>query len=171
VSKKNIQILVIIGCSLILCGLLLNNFLKGDSSSRVEFDKMIDSVSNIFNDFDGYVRLLADKEINDSLERIMQEKVQEGWKRNPFEILVSTVILKDDEKESSIFTSVGDPTFTVSGIVYEMKPEDSSVIINGEFYKLGDNVNGWTVVDIKAENVHFKKGETEYIYNLYEHEK
>ena len=162
---------MIIASVLILFGLLFGNIFQGDSSSRVEFDKMIDSVSQIFNDFDNYVRLLADKEINDSLERIMQEKVQEGWKRNPFEILVSTVIIKEDEEESTIFTSAGDPTFTVSGIVHELKPEDSSVIIDGDFYKIGDTVDGWTVIDIKAENVHFIKGQTEYIYNLYEHEK
>ena len=165
------QIILIVGCVLILFALVFDNIFKGDSSSRVVFDSRIDSVSQIFNDFDGYVRLLADKEINDSLERIMQEKVKEGWQRNPFEILVSTVIVKDDGDKSTIFTNPEDPTFIVSGIVHEIKPEDSSVIIDGEFYKIGDTVNGWAVVNIQAENVHFKKGQTEFIYNLYEHEK
>ena len=84
---------------------------------------------------------------------------------------MSTVIVKDDGDKSTIFTNPEDPTFIVSGIVHEIKPEDSSVIIDGEFYKIGDTVNGWAVVGIQAENVHFKKGQTEFIYNLYEHEK
>jgi len=55
----------------------------------------------------------------------------------------------------------------VSGIIYAQTEIDSQVIVNGELYKVGDTIEGWTVVTIEDEMVLFENGETEYIFNLY----
>jgi hypothetical protein len=126
------------------------------------------SVSELISEFDSYVKLIADKEINDGLERIMNEKVLEGWERNPFEILVSTVSVDDVLDAEKGIQKSNQPDFIVTGIVFDTNPENIAVIIDGDFYKIGDNVRGWIIINVAAESVYFKRGEVEYIFNLYE---
>jgi len=126
------------------------------------------SVSEIINEFDANVKLIADKEINDSLERVMSEKIMEGWERHPFEILVSTQKVTDTLDAQSGIQKSNEPTLTVSGIVYDPNPNNVSVIIDGDFYKIGDKVDGWIITNVELDSVYFRRGEAEYIFNLYE---
>jgi hypothetical protein len=126
------------------------------------------SVSEIITEFDANVKLIANKEINDSLERVMGEKVLEGWERHPFEILVSTQNMTDTLDAQAGIQKSNEPLFTVSGIVYDSNPDNVAVIIDGDFYHIGDKIDNWLIVNVEAESVYFKRGETEYIFNLYE---
>jgi len=164
-DKQKIQILAAGALGLVLVVLLFGNMFGKRSSGSAPVTQSSDSVSQIFREFDANVSYLANKEINDTLERIMQEKLQEGWQRNPFQILVSTKMEQEIAEEELV--SVGEPTFAVSGIIYAQTEIDSQVIVNGELYKVGDTIEGWTVVTIEDEMVLFENGETEYIFNLY----
>ncbi len=126
-------------------------------------------VTQIITEFDTNFKLVANKEINDTLEQIMEEKVQEGWERNPFEILVSTIPGQSMIGGAQVAgEDLSKPSFHISGIVFDGDPNLSSVIVDGEFYAVGDTIDGWTIVSIESESVYFTSGEVEYIFSLYE---
>ncbi len=126
-------------------------------------------VSNIENDvsmFDQNLKLIASKEIGDVVSKLVSDD-DKTWDRNPFEFLVSTEIEKVEEVEDDTI-----PNFTINGIIYDDIPEDSSVVIEGEFYPEGATVDGWTIVKIERDNVLFQNAarNLEYIFYLYEDE-
>jgi hypothetical protein len=168
-DKKQMMVVLIL---LPVLGLLffLNASKKGGFKSVATQSSSTDSgsVSEIISAFDSNVKLIADKEINDGLERVLTEKVMEGWERNPFEILVSTKNMTDVLEAQEAIQKLNVPSFTVSGIVYDDNPANIAVIINGDFYKLDDKVDGWEIINVASDSVYFKRGETEFIFNLYE---
>lgn len=169
-DKEKKQMIIVLALVPLLGILLFMNMAKksGFKGTPVKSSEDIGTVSEIITAFDANVKLIADKEINDSLERVMTEKVMEGWERNPFEILVSTKNMTDMLDAQEAIQKLNVPSFTVSGIVYDENPDNISVIIDGDFYKIGDKIDGWNIMNVEAESVYFKRGETEYIFNLYE---
>lgn len=169
-DKEKKQMMVVLALVPLLGILLFMNMAKkgGFNPAQMQASSDSGSVSEIISAFDLNVKLIADKEINDSLERVMTEKVMEGWERNPFEILVSTKNMTDVLEAQEAIQKLNVPSFTVSGIVYDDNPENISVIINGDFYKIDDKIDGWKIMNVEAESVYFKRGETEFIFNLYE---
>ena len=124
-DKQKVQTIAAVVLGFVLVVLLFGNMFGKKSKRQPSFVQSGDSVTQIFRDFDANVSYLANKEINDTLERIMQEKLQEGWQRNPFQILISTKTEEEIVGEEEIVT-IGKPTFEVSGIVYAQNEEDST---------------------------------------------
>ena len=165
-DRKTTEIAICIGGVIVLLFLLFSNKLKG-GGGRVSLEQSMSSVSQVFDEFDQNVRLLANKEINESLERLMADRIQGEWIRNPFEILVNTKIVIDKMQVDVEESEPAIPTFSISGIIHGETDDETSVIVNGELYVNGEVVDGWTVSSIEMDRVFFKKNNKEFIFNLY----
>lgn len=167
-DKQKIQIIVLVVGALVLVLLLFGDKFKASSPQSVGgVNGGTDVITKSFEVFDVNVQLLAKKEINDSLERAMDEKLDEEWLRNPFVYVAPTVPYVEEEEEEVVEEKELEPTFSVTGIIFDDVSGASQVIIGGEFYFQGDVVDGWKIETIEAARVYFRKGELEYVYNLH----
>ncbi|MFH1202116.1 MAG: hypothetical protein V1674_04415 [Candidatus Omnitrophota bacterium] len=99
-----------------------------------------------------------------------KEKTEGGWKRDPFIILEKD--LADIEKQFSYKTVTKRPELSqlkLTGIIFakENSPENSAMI-SGELMKVGDQVVGFKIVDIKSNSVVLKWENQEFVLQLWE---
>ncbi|MBU1862305.1 MAG: hypothetical protein KKH94_01375 [Candidatus Omnitrophica bacterium] len=170
-DKKKIQIIVLAVGVVILLFVISGPKGKRQASRKDTAESSGNPVSQVFNNYDQYIRLLADKEIDDSLEQAIKEKLQEGWKRNPFELLVPTMFEVEEVVAAVVVAAVvlpDAPTFTVNGIIMDASGgSGSQIMIDGELYGVGDDVNGWKLISLEAERAVFKNSGVEFIYQRY----
>lgn len=158
-DKKTIEIIVIVVGLLVLGVVLFGGNLKPSRSMRSGVGTS--SVTDVLSEFDTNVKMLANKEINDSLEELVDSHESGSEKRNPFLVKVRTTYEVIEEEV------IPEPEFTVSGIVRGDTSEESAVIIEGDFYYITDVIDGWKIERIETDRVFFKNKDVEYIYNLY----
>lgn len=58
------------------------------------------------------------------------------------------------------------PNFTLDGILWSQKPERRVAVINGNYYKVGERIDGVTIFEIKKNVVTLQSGEEKWVLHL-----
>ncbi|MBN1493276.1 MAG: hypothetical protein JW938_03945 [Candidatus Omnitrophica bacterium] len=167
-DKKKVEILVAVGLVVIFLVIILQPK-KKNQQKKVSYEvQEITGVESVLSS----INLIKGNKINvaalEALD-IPQEEQTNG--RNPFDILVQTnpiavvpVVEESSEEDSGPF-----PDLKIQGVVFAQdNPQDSVAIIDDKELKIGDTIEGWTIIIVRDEMVTFQKGKTVHKVNLYE---
>lgn len=167
-EKKKIEIIVAVGLVFIFLLIILSPKKKKGSHSASYEVQEIQGVDAVLES----ISLIKSNKLNlSAVSEIEKLDIESAGGRNPFDILVQTnVIVQEEVVEETVEEEViSFPTINIQGVVYaQNQPSDSVAVIDDEELRVGDSIEGWEIVVIREERVVFKHGATTHEINLYD---
>ena len=163
-KKTQMEIIIVVFLIVVLGGLLITTPEKKEKRSVAQLDPAkIESIMELFTHND---ILCGEEQLAGHVRAYCEKQRKKPYGRNPFALTVDTAT--EEPLAGEVVTDREAPQVSIQGVLYvKDDPQSSIAIIGGQEKKVGDSVNGWTIVRIRDNVVYFQNGQQVYKSHLY----